>query len=175
MHDLRPKPRGIRQDIVPGRSPEMAPHLPSLDSGDRIHGVLKPAETDHFFKVRLDSETRLRLALATTNSVAGLQMVRSPEGRGDGRINPADVLAASSTLVTNPTTLDLTPGAGSYLIRFYTFYNDREEYLLSLSAQSSRTGRSPSRAIGVQKGFRRVLRTEIRALTKILRGCKLRN
>jgi hypothetical protein len=122
----------------------------------RIHGALGPTDTDHFFKIQLGSDTGLRLGLSTESSVAGLQLIRLPDGQGDGSINLTDVLAPSSTLLKNPAMLDLTPGAGSYLVRIYNFFEDPDEYLLELSCRSACPDRPDGRAIPVADGRHRL-------------------
>lgn len=143
---FRTQPRSIRQSIDPSQTPGMAPLLPNHHRGVFIQGAFRPNITDHFFKIRLDSDTILRLAFATSNCVAGLQVVRLPDGQSSGSIAPADVLATASTLVTNPATSDLALGIGSYLIQIYNFFNDADEYFLELSS------RPASRALVVLDG-----------------------
>jgi hypothetical protein len=118
----------------------------------RIEGALEPTDTDHFFQIRVGSGTALRLGLSTRNSAAGLQLIRLPDGLGDGVINPADALAKLSTLVTDPAVLELTPGAGSYLVRVYNFFKDSDEYLLELSTRRAGSGDQGSRAMPVSGG-----------------------
>jgi hypothetical protein len=128
----RSRPHGIRPGIDPGRSPGTAPLLRFLGRDECIAGVLGPTEADHFFKFRVDSDAILSLALASTGSVAGLQVIRSPDGQGNGG-GPVDILTTTSTLVTDPATLDVILGAGLYLVRVYGFFQDSADYLLELS------------------------------------------
>ncbi len=119
--------RGIRPAVEPSRTPEMAPLVPYHHRGECIQGTIGPDISDNFFMIRLDSDTTLRIDFATTDSVGGLQVVRLPDGQSNGSVNPADVISTSSTLVTNPVTLDLDLAAGLYLIRVCNFFNDADE------------------------------------------------
>jgi hypothetical protein len=131
----RPRPRGAWSWITPGRTPGAAPALTVSDREVRVEGALGPNDSDHFFQIRVGSDAALRLGLSTRSSAAGLQLIRLPDGPSDGVIHTADALAELSTLVTDPAVLELTPGAGSYLVRVYNFFNDSDEYLLELSTR----------------------------------------
>src|SRR5262249_1738153 len=132
----RPRPRRMGPHIDPGRTPGTAPLLRFLHRGECLDGVLGPTDPDHFFKVRVDSDATLRLALAPPRSVAGLEVIRSPDGQDNGTLDPSDILVAISTLVTDPATLDLKVGADWYLVRVYNFFQDSVDYLLELSLDS---------------------------------------
>jgi hypothetical protein len=118
----------------------------------RIEGALGPNDTDHFFQIRVGSGTALRIGLSTRCSAAGLRLIRLPDGPGDGVIHPAGALAELSTLVTDPAVLELSPGAGAYLVRVYNFFNDSDEYLLELSTRRAGPGDQGSRAMPVPGG-----------------------
>lgn len=125
-------PRRVDPRVEPGRTPATAPILNLPRQGDLVHAALGPADTEHFFKFRINSDISLSITLESPDGVVGSQVIRSPDGGGGG-INPADVLAMSSNLVTNPTSLTVTLTPGWYLVRVYNFFNDLDEYLLELS------------------------------------------
>ncbi len=81
----RPKPLGARSrtiqpSIEPSPTPGMAPLVSYHHRGVCIQGGMGPDTTDHFFKIRLDPDTILRVDFATTDSVGGLQVIRLPDG-----------------------------------------------------------------------------------------------
>jgi hypothetical protein len=148
----RPRPRGAWSWITPVRTPGAATALTVSDREVRIEGALGPDDTDHFFQIRVGSGTALRLGLSTRSSAAGLQLIRLPDSPGGGAVHPADALAELSTLVTDPAVLELTPGAGSYLVRVYSFFKDADEYLLELSTRRAGPGDQGSGATPVTGG-----------------------
>jgi hypothetical protein len=142
FHGPRPKPtssneRGVRPAIASGRTPGTAPLLRLLDCEGCIAGTLGLADPDHYFKLRGDSDGGFRLALTSTNSVAGLQVIKSHIGPDEDGIDPADILLTTSTLLADPAILNLIVGAGWYLVRVYRFFSNSVDYRLELSLCSA--------------------------------------
>jgi hypothetical protein len=134
---IRAQPRWSWPVIEPGRTPGTAPLLSYFERRHCIPGTFPATQTEHFYKIHIDSETILHLALSATKSVAGLHVARIPDRHSNSSLHAADVLATVSTLIADPVTRDLALGPGSYLIRVYNFFNEADEYLLELSSSSA--------------------------------------
>ena len=141
-HCSRPTSRWAPRAIEPGRTAEAATVLRRLDRSACLSGTFGPADTDHYFRFRVECESVLRLALLTPEGVAGVQLVRLAD-EADGGDSPEveGPIASLVTLVTNPASMAPTLGPGWYLVRVYSFFRDEVDYALELSL------RSPSRAL----------------------------